>query len=124
LAGGEDVEPFSLRQALPIAAEKLEPLVGKYKLKIGGVADVTREGDRLFVQLTGQPRIGLYATSDTKFYCRPVDAKFDFEADESGRFDKMVIHQNGLDIAGERVGEEEKPAGDPAAALEKETPAD
>ncbi len=124
LAGGDDVEPFSLPKVLPIAAEKLEPLVGKYKLKIGGVADVTREGDRLFVQLTGQPRIGLYANSDTNFYCRPVDAKFDFEADESGRFDKMVIHQNGLDIAGERVAEEEKPADDPAAASEKETPAD
>lgn len=124
LAGGEDVEPFSLPTVLPIAADKLEPLVGKYKLKIGLVADVTRQADRLFVQLTGQPRIGLYATSDTNFYCRPVDAKFDFEADESGRFAKIVIHQNGMDIPGERVVDEEKPASESAASQEKETPAD
>ncbi len=124
LLGGSDVEPLALPQSLALPAEKLDLLVGKYKLKIGGVADVTREGDRLFVQLTGQPKIGLYATSETNFYCRPVDARFDFETDESGRFDKMVIHQNGLDIPGERVAEKEQPAGDAANPQEKATPAD
>ena len=110
LAGGEEVEPLALRKVLPIAAEKLEPLVGKYKLKIGGVADVTRKDDRLFVQLTGQPRIGLYATSDTNFYCRPVDAKFDFELDDDGQAVRLVIHQGGQDIPGQRVAPEAAPA--------------
>lgn len=98
LLGGDEVKPFSLPTNIKLAQEKLEPLVGKYRMSPIVVAEVTREGDQLFIQLTGQPRIGIYPTSDTNFYCRPVDAKFDFEADDSGKFTKMVIHQNGLDI--------------------------
>jgi CubicO group peptidase (beta-lactamase class C family) len=112
LLGGGDPEPFELPKSFKLSADKLEPLVGKYKLNPALVADVTREGDRLFVQLTGQPRIGLYATSDTDFYCRPVDAKFDFEI-EDGKAKRMTIHQNGQDIPAARVDSAEKPATEP-----------
>ncbi len=118
LMGGEEVEPLEVPAVVALASEKLEPLVGKYKLTEALVANVTREGDRLFVQLTGQPKIGIYATSETNFYCRPVDAKFDFELDDSGQAARMMIHQNGLDLPATRVD----PAAEPAAGATK-TPA-
>lgn len=103
LLGGDEVKPFSLPTQMKLPAEKLVPLVGKYWMSPQVVVDVTSKGDQLFVQLTGQQRIGIYPTSDTNFYCRPVDAKFDFEADDSGKFTKVVIHQNGLDIPCTRI---------------------
>jgi len=110
LLGGDEVKPFSLPTSTKLPAEKLTPLVGKYRMSPAIIAEVTNKGDQLFVQLTGQQRIGLYPTDETHFYCRPVDAKFDFEADASGQFTKMVIHQNGLDIPCKRMEADEKEA--------------
>src|SRR5262249_50265828 len=81
----------------------LEPLVGKYKLGPLATAEVTRDGDRLFVQLTGQPKIGLYAESKTRFFCRPVEASFDFESNDAGKIERMVLHQNGRDLPANRI---------------------
>ncbi len=120
LLGGDEVKPFSLPKTMKLPAEKLEPLVGKYRMSPAVVAEVTSKGDQLFVQLTGQPRIGIYPTSETNFYCRPVDAKFDFEADDSGKFTKMVIHQNGLDIPCTRMEADDKDANETSADDKKE----
>jgi CubicO group peptidase (beta-lactamase class C family) len=98
-----DAEPLKLQKTVSVTADELEPLVGSYKLSPLMTAEVTRAGDRLFVQLTGQPKIGLYAETKTRFFCRPVEASFDFEADDAGKIERMVIHQNGLDIPAKRA---------------------
>jgi D-alanyl-D-alanine-carboxypeptidase/D-alanyl-D-alanine-endopeptidase len=122
LMGGGDVEPFEVPKSLALSADKLEPLVGKYKLNAALTAEVTRDGDHLFVQLTGQPKIGIYATSETSFYCRPVDAKFEFELDNNGKAERMTIHQNGLDLPATRIEPAAEPDAKPAAGAAK-TPA-
>ncbi len=121
LFGGDDVKPFTFPETIQLSAEKLEPLVGTYRITPLAVVEITRSEDRLYLQLTGQPRIGLYPTSETHFYCRPVDAKLDFEADDGGRFVKLTIHQNGLDVPATRIEEDAKPVGEKAAP--EKTPA-
>jgi CubicO group peptidase (beta-lactamase class C family) len=96
--GGSEVQPFSLPTKITLSEKQLTPLVGKYRVSPLVVAEVTRDDDQLFIQLTGQPRIKIFPAGETSFFCQVVDAKFDFEADDSGTFTKMVIHQNGLDI--------------------------
>ncbi|MEX0678673.1 MAG: serine hydrolase [Pirellulales bacterium] len=98
-----DAEPIELPKSIALAAEDLEPLVGSYQLGPHSTAKVSREGDRLFLQLTGQPRIGLYPQTKTRFYCRPVEASFDFEAGGDGKIERMVIHQNGQDTPAKRT---------------------
>jgi hypothetical protein len=102
LESGE-AEPLKLPKVVRLSAEELEPLVGSYQLAPLSTAKVTREGDRLFVQLTGQPKIGLYAESKTRFFCRPVEASFDFLADDDGKIARMVIHQNGQDVPAQKT---------------------
>lgn len=98
-----EAEPLKLPKTVPVTAEQLKPLVGNYKLSPLMTAEVTRDGDRLFVQLTGQPKIGLYPESKTHFFCRPVEASFDFETDDDGKIERMIIHQNGRDIPANRA---------------------
>ncbi len=92
-----DAEPLKLPQAIAITPEDLEPLLGDYKLNLLATIHITRDGDQLFVQLTGQPKVRFYPESKTRFFCRVVEAAITFEADEAGQIKQLVLHQNGLD---------------------------
>jgi CubicO group peptidase (beta-lactamase class C family) len=98
-----DAEPLKLPKTIDVTAEELETLVGSYQLAPFSTAKVTRQENRLFMQLTGQPEIGLYPTGKTRFFCRPVDASFDFETGDDGKIARMIIHQNGQDIPAQKT---------------------
>jgi hypothetical protein len=97
-------EPLpAARTAVPVAAKILDGYVGDYELAIGLVLTITREGDQLYAQATGQPRVPVFASSTTEFFLRVVDAQLSFHTDPSGRADSVVLHQGGHDITGKRV---------------------
>jgi hypothetical protein len=64
---------------------------------------VTRDGSRLFAQLTGQPSFEVFPESETKFFYKIVDAQLTFEREETGRTTAIVLHQNGRDIRAPRI---------------------
>ncbi|HWQ33033.1 MAG TPA: serine hydrolase [Blastocatellia bacterium] len=68
---------------------------GKYELQPGVVFTITREGDRLMLQLPGQPAVELFPESETKFFVRVVDAKFTFVRDEKGEVTHLIFDQGG-----------------------------
>ncbi|HEX4948344.1 MAG TPA: serine hydrolase [Blastocatellia bacterium] len=68
--------------------------VGEYQLGPMKLT-VTREGDRLWAQPTGQPKAELFPESETKFFLRVVDAKITFTKDESGKVTHLILHQGG-----------------------------
>ena len=68
-----------------------------------GVHDVvTREGDQLMAQATGQPSFEVFPESETKFFLKVVDAQIDFIVDAAGVATGLVLHQGGRDVAGRR----------------------
>ena len=79
--------------------------VGRYQLVENLVFTVTRQGDRLFVQLTGQPRFEVFPESETQFFLRVVDAQITFGRAEDGSVDHLVLHQNGVDQPAGRMAE-------------------
>jgi D-alanyl-D-alanine-carboxypeptidase/D-alanyl-D-alanine-endopeptidase len=90
------------RRAVPIEAAKLERLVGSYKFEKFIIA-VTRLGDRLFAELSGQPAFEVFAVSDTEFFYRVVDARLTFELGPDGQPTALVLHQNNKDQRGSRI---------------------
>ena len=81
--------------ALPPSA--LDPLVGEYVLTPAFVIAVTREGDQLYIQATGQPRFPAFPESESKFFLKVADAQLTFEKDAAGRIAGLVLHQNNMD---------------------------
>jgi D-alanyl-D-alanine-carboxypeptidase/D-alanyl-D-alanine-endopeptidase len=79
--------------------------VGHYELAPNAIFAVTREGDRLFVQLAGQPRGAVYPKSDTEFFLKTVDAQITFEKDEHGAATALILHQGGRDQRAKRIDE-------------------
>jgi CubicO group peptidase (beta-lactamase class C family) len=77
--------------------------VGSYGLTPTFILTVTREGDHLFVQATGQPRLEVFPESDRDFFYKVVDAQITFVTDGQGRATELTLHQNGLNQHGKRI---------------------
>ncbi|GAB2560208.1 serine hydrolase [Spirosoma areae] len=81
----------------------LASYVGNYQLAPAFAILITREGDKLYGQATGQSRFELFAESKTKFYLKVVDAQITFAPNDKGEVEQLVLHQNGQDVLGKRV---------------------
>ena len=81
---------------------ELERFVGEYILAPKVSMMITRDGERIFGQLTGQPAFQLYADSSTTFSLKVVDAQVEFEVDSAGNVTGLVLAQNGRRLPGSR----------------------
>ncbi|HEY2895009.1 MAG TPA: serine hydrolase [Pirellulales bacterium] len=97
LLSGGDPKPPSLPKPVEVPTADLERLTGKYRLGLLAVVTITREKDRLYLQITGQPKIAIYPEADDRFYLRAAEASVTFES-KDGEVERLVIHQNGLDL--------------------------
>jgi len=76
--------------------------VGQYELAPGFVLTVTREGDRLMTQATGQNKIEVFPISETEFFPKVVDARITFLRGAGGTVDRLVLKQAGREMTGTR----------------------
>ncbi len=100
-ADGKSVAPPVAQLAL--TAEQLDAYVGKYQLAPGIVLTITRDGQQLNTQLTGQPAVPVYADKPDHFFLKVVDAQLDFERDAAGKVTALTLHQNGRDLKAPRA---------------------
>ena len=91
------------RKAITVKGEALEGYVGRFELAPNFVITITREGTRLFLQATNQPRFELFAESERKFFLKEVDAQVTFEVDEKGRAARLILHQAGANQPAKRI---------------------
>jgi serine-type D-Ala-D-Ala carboxypeptidase/endopeptidase len=77
--------------------------VGQYQLAPNFILTITREGDRLFAQATGQPKIQIFPESAREFFYKVVDAQITFETDSNGRATSLILHQNGANMPAKRI---------------------
>jgi len=81
-----------------------DAFVGKYDYGQGkAIMTVTREGDRLFAQLTGQPKLEIFPSSPTEFFWKAVNAQVTFVKDAAGKTTKAVHHQGGRTFDAPRI---------------------
>jgi hypothetical protein len=75
---------------------------GAYELAPTFVLTVTREGDHLMSQATGQQKFEIFPSSETEFFYKVVDARITFVKGPDGQVDLLILHQNGRDMAAKR----------------------
>jgi D-alanyl-D-alanine carboxypeptidase len=102
-----DEAPPPERQAIAVApalAVLMEGYAGAYEITPAFVLTITRDGDHLFAQATGQPRFEIFPASETRFFLKVVDAEIEFTPAPraGGRSPRLVLHQGGRDMTGER----------------------
>ena len=91
-----------MRKAVKVDPKIYDAYVGNYELRPGFILSVTREGDRLFTQATGQAKFEAFPESQRDFFLKVVDAQLTFQPDAGGRAASVVLHQGGRDITAKR----------------------
>ncbi len=80
-----------------------EAYVGRYELAPGFVLTVTREGDRLMTQATGQQQVEIFPASDTEFFPKVIEARITFVRGPDGEVDRLILRQGGRDMPARRL---------------------
>jgi len=91
------------RHAIVLSAQALDAFVGRYAFGPAGTITVTRDGEHLMAQLTGQGAFEIFPESQTAFFWKVVDAQATFTLGKDGRATSLTLHQNGRDLPAPRV---------------------
>lgn len=94
--------PPAFPPAVALDRATLQQYIGTYPLD-GGAFTVTQRGDALYVQLTGQPAIQVYASAKDEFYLKVVEARISFGRNASGAVNGLTLYQNGQTIHASRA---------------------
>ncbi|HEX5314781.1 MAG TPA: alpha/beta fold hydrolase [Gammaproteobacteria bacterium] len=78
-----------------MAAPALDAYVGSYELAPGFVLTISRRGEQLYAQATGQGAAPIYESAKDQFFYKVVNAQISFERDAAGNVTGLVLHQNG-----------------------------
>jgi serine-type D-Ala-D-Ala carboxypeptidase/endopeptidase len=103
LLGTGKAGAISLPTVVKVPSAALDQLIGTYRMLPSAAVQVTRRGDQLLMQITGQDACKCYPTSELSFFLRVVEAKVSFEKNKSGNITQLIIHQNGRDTPAIRV---------------------
>ncbi|HWA09470.1 MAG TPA: glyoxalase superfamily protein [Opitutaceae bacterium] len=101
---------------VPFDPEQFDKYVGFYQVNPSLFFSITREGDRFFTQLTGQPKVEIYRESPTKFLAKFAAAEIIFVTNSEGTTTELILHQNGMERHGLKVDESVVKAGEAALA--------
>ena len=96
-------------QTVEVSPETLERYTGVYaaKPRPSFKITVTRQGNQLYTQATGQQKFKVYPSSQTKFYLKVVDAQIEFTV-QNGSVPRLTLYQRGQEIVFERTEEASK----------------
>jgi CubicO group peptidase (beta-lactamase class C family) len=95
--GWPDYQP-KYRTVTSVDPKVLAQYPGTYELQPGFNLVVTIENGQLMGQATGQDKIQLYPSSDTRFFLTVVDAEVEFFKDDQGKVTHLILHQGGRDM--------------------------
>ena len=100
---GDDVS--DLVKEVNVSDAILETYIGKYELKPGFILTVTKEGNQLKTQATGQPVFDIFPKSENEFYLKVVNAQLVFNKNDAGDVDSVTLFQGGHEIIGKKIEE-------------------
>lgn len=98
LFGEKDEPPKPPAANKPVAkvdSKIYDSYVGEYELVANFILKITRQGDSLMLQATGQQEFEIFPESETKFFLKVIDAQVTFVKDASGKVTHLILHQGG-----------------------------
>ena len=104
------VEPPTQHKEITLDPKIFDRYVGIYRLNPNALLTMSRDGEKFYTQLTGQPKFEVFAESERRFFLKVVDAQLSFDVapgDPAGAATQVTLHQNGIDQVAKRLSESE-----------------
>ena len=77
--------------------------VGEYQVTPALVLTISRDGDKLFGQLTGQGKLAVEPVSETQFTMPEVKANISFEKDSAGKVVGLLLSQGTRTVNAKKI---------------------
>ena len=106
----QKVTPPAEHNEITLAPKTIDRYVGTYQLGRYALLTVWRDGSQIYTQLTGQPKVEVFAESERKFFLKVVDAQLTFDVapdDQQSPATQVTLHQNRRDSVAKRLSEAE-----------------
>jgi len=97
------VDVSELEKEVVVADQILQSYVGKYELAPTFILTVTKEGNQLKAQATGQPVFDVFPKSKTEFYLKVVEAQLTFNKNDAGDIESVTLFQGGREMIGKKI---------------------
>lgn len=88
---------------ITVSPDVLDRYVGEYELAPQFHIVVTREGNALYGQPTGQDKVQLFPEKEDEFFLKVVEAQIVFTKDSSGKVTGLVLKQGGQESRGTKI---------------------
>jgi len=89
-----------------VPPETLKLYTGRYDFMNGNVMRVTVENNKLYTQLTGQPKYEIFSSSENEFFWKVVEARIKFIKNEKGEISHAEFTQNGNNLNVKKLKED------------------
>ncbi len=86
-------KPLEERKTVPLAPEVLDRYVGMYQVDPTTSRMVSREGDHLFTQRAGYPKLEILPAGGNEFFYRETMDRLRFVVDKDGKVTGMVLNR-------------------------------
>jgi len=91
------------QREVPVNPKLFDGYVGDYQLSENVTVSITRQGNRLLAQVTGQGKWEIFPESDRNYFYRQYDAQLVFETDDQGRATAVTLYYSGIGSRAKRV---------------------
>lgn len=91
------------RTAVKLDPKIYDAYIGQYEVAPGFVMSVSRDGEKLMTQGTGQPQYELLPESEIGFFIKDFSALFIFLRDEKGEVSQLITIQDGRIFSSKRI---------------------
>jgi CubicO group peptidase (beta-lactamase class C family) len=68
---------------------------GRYEMRPNFILNITREGDRLYAQATGQRRFEIFPESEKEYFAKVPPIQISFKTGDGGKATEVILHQGG-----------------------------
>ncbi len=92
-----------VKKIITVSDSVLQDYVGQFELTPKFIITVTKNGNQLTSQATGQSTFDIYPEANNKFFPKLFDAQIEFIRNENGIVTKMVLHQNGRNTDAKKI---------------------
>jgi CubicO group peptidase (beta-lactamase class C family) len=99
---------------VPVKPEDLQRYTGRYELPNVGVFTVTTEKEKIYAQLSGQPKFEIFPMAEDEFFFKVVEARLKFLKDEQGEINSVMLFQNGQELKAKKLKEDPIATVDPS----------
>jgi D-alanyl-D-alanine-carboxypeptidase/D-alanyl-D-alanine-endopeptidase len=90
-------------KAVTIDTRLFDNYVGRYEMAPNFILSITREGDRLYAQATGQGSFEIFPEADKEFFAKITKIQISFHIGPDGKATELIVHQGGGNTPAKRL---------------------